>query len=555
MNSRPDKNDATRPGPLPAHRAGREGINIFVLLPIALILVFASLAYGGSRIKAHGKLDSRTLILAVKSDPISLNPVLASDGVSMYVNSFIFNTLVRYDEKMEIVPDLARSWEVLDGGRRVVFHLRKGVKWHDGTEMTAGDCAFTMEKTLDPATNTFNGSLFKVDGKNIIFRAVDPYTLEARLPAPFAPFFNNLTLVGIVPRHLLQREDINWAAFNRSPVGTGPFRLSSWKVSDELILHANEGYFNGKPLLDRVKFKIIPSGEGSRIALLSGQVDVAGLSSEDLFIMKGKVPPHVRLCRWEDFTYYYLSFDLTNGKFRDGRVRKAISHAIDVDTLARSILHGSGKPIHGPIPIASWAYEPDVPRLPFSRETAARLLDEAGWKTGRTGIRVKDGVPLSFRLTVRSGSPAGEGAAIFIQSYLRDVGIDVRIQPLDFGALIRSLYPGKYEAVIFDWVEPFDPDIFTEWHSSQMGDEGMNFMSYANEDVDGLLSRARSTMDRDERKMLYSHAQKKIAADAPYVFLWNQETVMGVNSRVKGLSPPSPAGLITHPERVWLEEK
>jgi len=538
-------------------------LKLLTKLPVFALLIIILLLCNGC-FNRGDNTTHKTLRYAMKSDPRHLNPILASEMASITVNSFIFNPLVRYNENLKIIPDLAQSWEIKDGGKRIVFHLRKGVKWHDGKEFTADDVVFTFNKVLDPRTNTFNAGLFKMSKnilwfkweENIRFKAIDKYTVEAQMPLPFAPFLNNLTIVPIAPKHLLEGEDINLTDFNRNPVGTGPFRLREWKTSDRITLVANPDYYNGKPKLDRIEIKIIPSAEGARIALISGQVDMAGLSAEDLFVMSylKKFPPHLKIEKWKNFTYFYFSFDLTNPIFADKNVRYAINYAIDKENMVKSVLHGTGYPIHGPIPAASWAYTDDVEKYKYNPEKAKKLLDDAGWKVGKDGIREKDGKKLSFKVIYKNGSRASESACIQIQNYFAAVGIELKLQALDFGALINSLYPGKYESVVFDWVEPFDPDIFVEWHSSQCGDEGMNFMSYKNREVDVLLEKARTTLDREERKKLYYEIQKKIAADAPYVWLWNQESAVCVNKNLKGLSKPSPAGLLLYPEKVYKND-
>ncbi len=519
------------------------------------ILILLSALFTGCSPKGEFTKPRQVLRYAISSDPRALNPILASEMASITVNSFLFNSLVRYDENLEIVPDLAESWDVEDGGKKIVFHLRKDVKWHDGKPFTADDVVFTMQKVLDPETNTFNAGLFKIDGKNIEFKALDENTVEALIPRPFAPFLNNLTLSPIAPKHLLEKEDINKCDFNENPVGTGPFRFVEWKTSDRVVLKANPEYFRGCPKLERIEIRIIPSAEGSRIALLSKQIDMAGLSAEDLFILSHmeKLPDHLQIYKWKDFTYFYFAFDLTNPMFSDKRVRQAMNYAVDKINMVKTVLHGTGVPISGPIPAASWAYNKDVNNYDYNPEKAKQLLEEAGWKLNKDGIREKNGVKLSFRVNYKNGSGSSEGACIQLQNYLRAVGIEIKLQALDFGALINSLYPGKFQSVVFDWVEPFDPDIFVEWHSSQCGADGMNFMTYKNPEVDILLEKARETMDRNERKKLYYEIQEKIADDAPYVWLWNQEAAVGVNKRVKGLSKPNPAGLLLNPEKVWVE--
>ncbi|MCE1246554.1 MAG: peptide-binding protein [Firmicutes bacterium] len=526
----------------------------FLFSAILFFLCFFCFLTGCGKSTAN---NGKVIRIALRSDPVSLNPILASDAPSMMANGYIFNTLVKYNENLEITPDLAESWDFLDNGKTIVFHLRKGVKWHDGKEFTSGDVVFTFGKLLDPNTNTFNAGLFKVGSEKIKFEAVDAYTVKATLPSPFAPFLNNLTLSPIAPAHCLEDQNINLAEFNRNPVGTGPFRFSEWKTSERIVLRANPDYFKGKPRINRIELRIIPSGEGARIALMSGQIDMAALSAEDMFIISkmDNASPDVQILKWKDFIYFYLAFDLTNPLFQDNEVRKAINHAIDKQSLVKSVMHNFASPINGPIPAASWAYTPDSAKYEYNPELAAQILEKAGWQKGTDGIRVKNGKRLSFKIIYKNGSQSSEGACIQMQSYLKTVGIEVKLQTLDFGALINSLYPEKFEAVVFDWVEPFDPDIFTEWHSSQCGSDGMNFMSYKNKEVDSLLEQGRTTYDINARKKIYYEVQKKISADAPYVWLWNPESAMGVNKRITGLSKPSPAGLMIEPEKVDILEK
>lgn len=524
-------------------------------LYLCLFCVVVLLFFAGCNTQSVQNRRKNTLKIALRSDPIRLNPVLATDANSMFVNSFMFNALVKYDENLEITPDLAESWTIFEEGRKVVFNLKQGVKWHDGRELTAHDVVFTMEKVLDPYTNTYNAGLFKVDGKDIVFTSLDDYTIEASLPQSFAPFLNNLTLIPVVPKHILEKEDINTGDFSRNPVGTGPFIFKEWKTSDRVVVTANSNYFKGMPLLESIEFRIIPSPEGARIALLSEQIDAAGLSSEDLFVMSymKEIPSHIQIEKWKDFTYFYLGFDLTNPIFADINVRKAINYAVDQEKITKAVLHNSGAPLYGPLPIPSWAYTYETEKYPYNLDKAKDLLENSGWKMTSGGIREKDGKKLSFKVIYRTGSRASEGACIHLQSYLKAAGIEINLQALDFGALIRSLYPEQFEGVVFNWAEPFDPDIFTEWHSSQMGDEGMNFMSYHNPEVDYLLEQARTIVDKEIRKQLYKEIQIKISQDAPYVFLWNQESAMGYHRRIKGLSKPSPAGLFVNPEKIYTD--
>jgi peptide/nickel transport system substrate-binding protein len=517
------------------------------LFAVILLITLHALSLSGCK-KPGPPRD--VLLMAIRSDPMFLNPVIASEVTSITVNSFIFNSLLKFNENMEIAGDLAESWESQQKGRVWTFRLRKNVTWHDGEPFTAQDVKFTFDKLFDPSTNTYNRGLFQVDGKNPEVVVVDDHTVQFVLPRPFAPFISNLTALGIVPLHALKDKDINRCEFNWHPIGTGPFKFKEWKSSERLFLVANSAYFIGPPKLRGILLIIIPSAESRRIALMTDTVDISALSTEDLAALKKTT--NINVFKWSQFCYYYMGFDLTRELFKDRNVRKSINYAIDRKSIVKAVLRGTGTMATGPIPLPSWAYSPDVEMYDFNPDLARELLREAGWSPGRDRVMTKGDRKLEFELRYPSGSPPCEKASVFIQGYLMNVGIKVNLRATEFSALINFCNPGQFESVILDWSENQDPDCFTEWHSTQMGDKGMNFMSFNNREADRLLQAARETIDRDRRKALYRQFQKVVVDDAPYVFLWNPDYVVAVNKRVRGLPRPGPAGLFTDLEKIYL---
>lgn len=514
-----------------------------ILISIVFLLVFS----GGCENQAK---PLNSIILSLNADPITLNPIMAQEMQSIEVSSFIFSPLLKYNEKLEIIGDLAEKWDIKEKGKVWVFHLRKNVKWHDGVPFTAEDVKFTFDKLMDPATNTFNRGLFQVNGKDIKFEIVDKYTVRAVLPEVFAPFPAYLTMMGMVPQHLLKDVDINRCEFNSSPVGTGPFKIKNWYQSDHIILTPNRDYYMGIPKLDRIVFRIIPSSESKRIALKNKEIDQGYLNAQDLQYLKKL--PHLKIYKIPSFMYYYMGFDLTNSLFKDRIVRKAINYAIDKKKLVPAVLQGMGEVATGPIPKASWAYNPHVERYDYNPDYARKMFKESGWELNKSGYLTKDGKLFEFELIYPLGRPDFQKAAILINSYLKDIGIKVNLRSVEFSVLIKRCNPGKFEAVLLDWAENFDPDCFVEWDSSQMGDKGMNFMSYSNPEVDNLLREARSTLDKEKRKKFYYRFQEVVTKDAPYVFLWYPSSFSAVNKKIGGLPEPNPAGLLIYPEKVFI---
>lgn len=492
------------------------------------------------------------LFYALKADPTTLNPIISSEIPSQIVNSTIFNSLLRYDDKMNIVMDLAESLNVEEDGKKWIFNLKKNVKWHDGIEFTSEDVIFTFEKLYDPNTNTFNRGLFTIGGKQLKVKALDKYTVEIILPEKFSPFESNLTTLGIIPKHILDGKDINRDGFNWSPIGTGPFKFKKWQSGEKIYVEKNENYFAGSPQLKGIVFQIIPSSESRRTSLITGYTDIGEITPEDLLALDKC--DNLNIYSWNQFMYCYVGFDLTNPLFQDINLRKAINYATDKKSIISAVFKKNAVRALGPIPPASPYYDDSLPEYNFDPQKSIELLKDSGWKINeKTKIFEKDGKKLSFEVMYPSSNVAFEKAAVFMQAQMKQARIEMRLKSMEFSALINSCYPSKFESLIFDWVENFDPDNYTVWHSSQCNDDGMNFMSYKNKKVDELIEKGRITRDKKERIKIYSEIQKTIVNDSPYIFLWSPKGLVAVNKRIKGLSTPSPAGILVKCEKIYIK--
>ncbi|MFH1454227.1 MAG: peptide-binding protein [Armatimonadota bacterium] len=529
-----------------------KGKNIIIIILI-LLIAFIFMGYKQGWFKTSSD-KTQVLNLAIKSNPRTINPVMASDGTSMALCNLIFNPLVKFNENMEITGSLAEGWEISKDKKTWTFFLRKDVRWHDGTPFTARDVKFTFDKLYDENTNTFNRGMFIINNKPVDVKVIDDYKVQFTLPEVFAPFETYLTMLGIVPEHLLKDADINKCEFNNTPVGTGPYKLQAWHQGDKIILEANKDYFDGSPKIQQIVYKIMPSREAGKIALQRQEIDIySPLDEQDLktlneysFLKKYEAP---------EFDYYYLAFDLTNPVFKDIDVRRAINHAIDKEKLLNNVAPGMGDIINGPMPKASWAYTDNVIIYNYDPKKAEELLEKSGYKKGSDGIYEKDGKKLEFEIMYLQTNPRFHKIGVLIQSFLNTVGIKASLRSYETNVMYDKSYPGKFEAVIWDWFETPDPDCYTEWHSSQSGDDGMNYLSYSNPKVDKLLEQARTTYDRGERKKLYIEFQQIVSEDAAYVFLWSPRSVSGVNTRLKGYGKENPMGIFIYPEKLYLEKK
>lgn len=482
------------------------------------------------------------MVVGSISDARTLVPILASDSASADICGLIFNGLVKYDKDVKIVGDLAERWEVSPDGAAITFFLRKGVKWHDGAPFTAKDVEFTYRKLVDPAVATpYSGDFERI--KN--FDIVDGHTVKVTYKEPFAPALSSWGMY-IMPEHLLGGEDLIKSSFGRDPVGTGPYRFRRWKTGEVIELVSNPGYFEGRPKIDRYIYRVIPDSATIFLELQTRGVDWAALTP--LQYTRQTVNGFFRLnynkFRYPGFGFSYMGYNLSDPKFSDARVRRAINYAVNKKEMIDTLFFGLARETTGPFMIDSWAYNEDVRPAPFDTAAARRLLAEAGWKDDdNDGWLEKDGREFEFTVLVNQGNAERQRTAEMIQGYLKAVGIRVKIRVLEWSALLNDfLNKRRFEAVVMGWSLARDPDIFDIWHSSKTREGEFNFVGYDNPEVDRLLEEGRRTFDEARREAIYHRVHEIIYGDQPYLFLYAADALPIVSSRFRGVEA-SPIGI------------
>jgi len=504
----------------------------------------------GCAIPVHAADVGDTYVDASIGDANVLNPVLSSDSASNDLIGLIYNGLVKYDKNIQLVGDLAESWTVGRGGLLLTFKLRKNVRWHDGKPFTADDVLFTYEKYRDPKVQTPFASSFE-DVKSVT--VLDPYTVRVEYSRPFSPGLASWGM-GVVARHVYQDGDFNTHPANRQPIGTGPFVFKEWKADQYVRLEANLDYFEGRPPIDRYVYRIIPDQSVQFLELRNQSLDTMTLTPDQFKAYDTIFENHNRY-RFPAFQYVYLGFNLRNPLFQDQRVRQALAYAIDRKTLVNGLLLGLGQPITGPFPITAWAYNKDVPVLPYDTAKARALLAEAGWTPGSGGILQKNGKPFAFTLMTNQGNKLRALAAEVIQRQLQAIGIDVKIRIVEWSTFIReNLDKKNFEAVVMGWQLGRDPDAYAIWHSSQQKEGQYNFCSYSNAAVDRLLEEGRRTFDLDKRKKIYHAMHAQVAADLPYIFLYCPDSLLTIHKRFRG-PQVAPIGMGWNFDRWYVPKK
>ena len=475
-------------------------------------------------------------------DASNLIPILSTDSASHGAASMIYNGLIKYDRNLNIVGDLAKTWDISEDGLTITFHLRKGVRWHDGYPFTAADVLFTYQITIDPKTPTaYSGDFLMVKKAEV----KGPYTFRVTYDRPFAPALTSWS-ASILPRHLLEGKDITKTKLSRHPIGTGPYMFKEWKTGQKLVLISNPDYFEGRPCIDGYILRIIPDMATMFLELRAKGIDRMNLTplqytrqTENRFFRKNFNKYH-----YLSFAYTYFGYNLKNPLFKDKRVRQSISYAINKEEIIQGVLLGLGKVATGPFKPGAWAYNSRVKRYPYDPQKARELLAEAGWKdTNGDGILDKNGEPFAFEITTNQGNEIRAKCAEIIQRRLADIGITVKIRIIEWAAFIKEfINKRRFDATILGWTIPLDPDIYDVWHSSKTGPEELNFISYKSDEVDELLEKGRSTFDRNERKRCYDRIQEILAEEQPYTFLYVPDTMPIINARFRGIKP-APIGI------------
>lgn len=482
------------------------------------------------------------IVIGSISDARTLMPILASDSASADICAMVFNGLVKYDKDINLSPDLAENWEIKEGGLTIIFHLRKNVFWHDGYPFSAEDVEFTYKKLIDPKVRTpYSGDFERIKSLEVI----DSHTVKVTYKEPFAPGLSSWGML-IMPKHILEKEDLNRAPFSRKPVGTGPYKFKSWKPQEKIELVSNRNYFEKRPYIDRYVYRIIPDEATIFLELQAQGLDLTGLSplqftrqTDTAFFKK-----HYQKFRLPSFGYTYLGYNLNNPKFKDKRIRLALNYAVDKQEIIDMVLLGLGRIATGPFIPDSWGYNDKVKPVLFEPQKAKELLKDAGWvDADADGWLERDGQNFEFTIIINQGNEERIKVAQIIQRRLKDIGIKVKIKVLEWSVFLTEFIDKKnFEAVILGWGLGRDPDNYDIWHSSKTKEGEFNFISYKNEEVDKLLVEARRTFDQEKRKACYHRIHEILYGEQPYMFLYIPDSLSILHSRFRGIKP-APIGI------------
>jgi peptide/nickel transport system substrate-binding protein len=462
------------------------------------------------------------LVVGVTSGPNNLDPRIGTDDVSGKAAQLIFNNLMTLDDRLRVVPDLAERLENPDPATYVVT-LRRGVRFHDGHELTSADVVFTFRSLLDPAfISPRKGAFRMVKGID----ARDRYTVVFTLKEPFGSFPVNLVFP-IVP-------DGADALFREHPIGTGPYRFVSYATDDRLELARFDGYFGGRPSNEGLILRIVPDDIMRGLELRKGTMDiVVNDLAPDIVYQLGQ-DADLQLVESPGTDYQYIGMNLRDPLLQDRRVRQALGYAIDRRAIIQYLRRGLATPAAGLLPPVSWAFEPDVFTFSYDPAKSRALLDEAGYRDPDG-----DGPQPRFHLSLKTSNiEFNRLQSSVIQQNLREVGIALDVRMYEFATLYADVLNGNFQLFTLQWVggAVADPDILRRvFHSAQVPPTGFNRGFFRNPQVDRLLDAAAVATGEDRRRALYADVQRIVADEAPYISLWCKTNVAVASRTLTGI--------------------
>ena len=472
--------------------------------------------------------DANTVVMIIESSPTNLDPRVGTDAQSERIDELIFDPLVRRDEHFNMIAWVAEKWEIPDP-MTYIFHLRRGIKFHDGRPLTARDVKWTLDSIRDGSLTTLKTTTYKLVER---VDAPDDATVIIHLSEPDGTLLYNVSegAFGIVPYG-------SGKPFNRHPIGSGPFTFISQDPDTEVVLQRNDNYWGQHAQVERVRLTIVPDATTRALELRKGSADVSpsgSLSADMIGTLRRNHSLEVE--QQPGTVLAYLAFNLRDPVLKDLRVRQALAYAIDRGAVLHYLFGDQGRLADSVLPPQHWAYNGNVAHYPYDPAKANQILDAAGYRRGADGVR--------FHLTMKTSTEETTRLlAAVLQQQLSQIGIVLDIRSFEFATFYGDVSKGAFQLYSLRWIGANeDPDIFYyAFHSSSFPPGHANRSYYVNPEVDRLIEAGRSTVDQEKRKQIYAQVQQILARDLPYINLWYFDNVVVHSARVQDLHV-NPAG-------------
>lgn len=491
---------------------------VVLLLALSLVVMAFATGCGSTPVGAEKGENQNTLVVATMSDARSLDPHGTNDQASSRIKVQLYDTLMTQTEDLEVELGLVESYEMVSD-TEYAFTLREGVMFHNGEELTANDVKFTFERKQD-----ISPAAFLVNALDYV-EVHDDYNFTMHLEFPFGPFITHLAhpATAILNETAVLEAGDN---YGRNPVGTGPFQLVTWNSGDSIELARFDDYYLGAAQTEFITFRFITENTPRAIALETAEVDVIYDVGPEDFANLSAVEG-VEGLQTDGLTTFYMGFNLEKEPFNDIRVRQAINLALDVDLATKVVFHGHAEPAKGSLAPNVFFANNDLPGYDYDVEEAKRLLAEAGYEDGFTTSIWTNDNPIRVRY------------AEMFQEQLSQIGIEVRVETMEFAPYLDRTALGEHDMFMLGWVAvtgDADYGLYSLFHSDEFGDAG-NRTFYSNERVDELLDLGKTSTDEAERAAAYEEVQQIVFEEAPWVFLAFRDELNATRNYVQGFEP------------------
>ncbi len=509
-----------------------ERLTFFALVAALLVSVGMLSVGGGSNVAAA---DGGVYIEGVVGRPNSINPLFAStNNVDLDLTRLIYTGLTRIGPGREVLPALAERWDITDGGRTYIFHLRPNVTWHDGEKLTADDVVFTVNVLQN---NDYTGVL-KSSFAKIAVEKLDETTVKFTLPAASAFFLTDVA-VGVIPRHLFKDIPVKeMLASSRNPkmiIGTGMYQFDHASGDEEITLRKNKDFYDTKPHIDALVFYFFDNTRSLLTALKNHTVGAAGVPAGDLDDgLFGGTSYSYTLPQYKGIYFNQLG---NNNAVKSKAVRQALAYALNKAEIVKEVEGTESVLVDSPILPGFWGHKPDIKKYDYSLTAAAEALRRDGWKDiDQDGFVEKDNTRLSFKVSLRDDE-AGIKLGEILKTQWKLIGAEVTVETKGIATLIKDVIrPRNYDVLVFGQDLGTNPDPYVYWHSSQIKDPGLALAVQVDKDIDNNLEAARIAPDLGRTIEAYHKFQNAFADLVPAILLYQPKYTYIVDSKVKGIT-------------------